>query len=112
MTTIQLSHYYSKLRGIRFYAIRTNMSLEDVNLACGYLQLLRDQLPIFQTVEDDLGEVEGVELFCCLYGCEPIINDLRTSAKIPQALANRYGHDPITTSKRVWVDGVIDLYRN
>lgn len=112
MRTIQLSHYYSKLRGVRFYAIRTNMSLEDVNLACGYLQLLRDQLPIFQTVEDDLGEVEGVELLSSLYGCEPIIINLRPSAKISQALVRRYSRDTITTRKRVRVDGVIDFYEN
>ncbi len=51
------------------------MSVEEVNLACAYLQLVRDQLPGFlETVEDELGEVETVPLLCSLYRCEPLIN--------------------------------------
>lgn len=75
MKIIQLTHYYSKLRGRRFYAVRTDMSVEEVNLACAYLQLVRDQLPGFlETVEDVLTEGEAVRLLCSLYGCESIIN--------------------------------------
>lgn len=88
---IQLTHYYSRLRGSWFYAVRTDISLEDLNLACAYLQLLRYQLPSFlETVEDDLGEVEAVPLLSQLYRCESLIS-----------------RRAITT-----VDGVIDLYDN
>lgn len=52
MYTIGLTHYYSKLRGIRFYAVRTCLSLEDHHLAIAYLQLLREKLPVFETVDD------------------------------------------------------------
>lgn len=88
MKIFQLTHYYSMLRG--FYGVCTQMSLEDLNLACAYLQLLHYQLPDFETVEDDLGEVEAVALLSQLYGCKPL-NSRRV----------------ITT-----VDGVIDLYDN
>lgn len=74
MKIVQITHYYSMLRGRRFYGVRTDMSLEDLNLACAYLQLVRDQLPGFlETVEDGLGEVETVPLLCALYGCESVI---------------------------------------
>lgn len=88
---IQLTHYYSRLRGNWFYAVRTDMSLEDLNLACAYLQLLRYQLPSYlETVEDGLGEVEAVPLLSHLYGCESLISRNRSTT----------------------VDGVIDLYDN
>ncbi len=75
MKIVQLTHYYSIFRGRRFYGVRTDMSVEDLNLACAYLQLVRDQLPGFlETVEDELGEVETVPILCSLYGCEPLIN--------------------------------------
>lgn len=75
MKIVQLTHYYSIFRGRRFYGVRTDMSVEEVNLACAYLQLVRDQLPgCLETVEDGLGEVEAVPLLCSLYGCEPLIN--------------------------------------
>lgn len=89
MYTIALTHYYSKLRGVKFYSVRTRVSLEDLNLTCAYLQLLRHQLPCFDTVEDGLGEVEGMELLARFYGCEPIV-----------------------TKKTLKVDGVIDFYDN
>lgn len=91
MKIIQLTHRYSRSRGRRFYGVRTNMSLEDLNLACAYLQLVRDQLPgCLETVEDVLTEVEAVQLLCSLYGCKSMINCQATTA----------------------ADSVIDLYDN
>lgn len=66
------------------------MSVEEINLACAYLQLVRDQLPgCLETVEDVLTEVKVVPLLCSLYGCK---------------LAN---NREVTTA-----DSVIDLYDN
>lgn len=102
MNIIQITHYYSIFRGRRFYGVRTDMSIEQVNLACAYLQLVRYQLPSFlETVEDGLGEVETVPLLCSLYGCEPLINrQVNTTADCLIDLFDNWNEYAIKASKR------------
>ena len=57
-----LTHKYSRLPGIVYYAVATSMGLEELNLACAYLQLLRDELPNLEGVEDCIGESDGINL--------------------------------------------------
>lgn len=71
--TIRITHQYSTL--INFNGVRTSMSIEDLNYACIYLQLLYDTLPDFSTVQDVLVEDCCVMLLSRFYDCKPIISN-------------------------------------
>ena len=66
----RLTHHYSLLSG--FFGVKTEMMLHAFNVACAYIQLLRDDLPYLQGVEDTIGEDNGSALLARIYGLEVI----------------------------------------
>ncbi|REC93307.1 hypothetical protein [Kushneria indalinina] len=68
---VKLTHHYSLLKD-EFYGVRTSLIPEDLMLACAYVQLLRDELPDFTSVDDCIGESEGMALLSALYGAEEL----------------------------------------
>lgn len=73
--TIRITHRYTTLT--KFNGVRTAISLEELNSACAYLQLIYDTLPNFSTVEDVLIEDDCVRLLEKFYQCEAILSSLQ-----------------------------------
>ena len=70
LNLFRLRHHYSLLSG--FYAVRTSMNLHEINLACAYIQLIRDELPDLKGVNDVISEDNGTLLLSGIYGLEVI----------------------------------------
>ena len=87
MNKIRITHRYT--RNFSIFGVETAYSFSELNQVCSYLQDLRYGLPLFRTVDEDLGEEEVVNLLSQLYSCQKIVSD-----------------EPL-----IW-DGEIDLYDN
>lgn len=73
MNIIQITHYYSLLT--KKYFIQTEKSIEEVNLICAYLQLIREDLPCMNALtDDDLTEDFMVEILAKFYDCQKIVS--------------------------------------
>ncbi|KSG31848.1 hypothetical protein AO946_08965 [Pseudomonas aeruginosa] len=68
MPTVQIQHSYLQKSACN---VNTHLSFEDLQIACAYLQVLRDQLPCFSTVSDVLTPEQAVKLLTKLYGGAP-----------------------------------------
>ncbi len=87
MNKIRINNKYTK--NSPKFGVETAYSFSELNQICSYLQDLRYGLPLFRTVDEDLGEEEVVNLLSQLYSCQKIVSD-----------------EPL-----IW-DGEIDLYDN
>lgn len=87
MNKIRITHRYTK--NSTLFGVETSYSLEELNWVCSYLQSLKDGLPVFRTLDEDLLEEQVVNILTRLYGCEKIVSD----------------------ESLIW-DGEIDLYDN
>lgn len=70
---INITHRYTRLYS--FFGVRTAYSWEELNEICAYLQWVRNDLPIFPTIDEGLGEQEMVNLLGKLYDCEKIVSE-------------------------------------
>jgi hypothetical protein len=75
--------------------VRTNLSTEDLNLACAYLQILQARLPEFETVKDSLNSDSMNELLVRM-----------------QLLKKLYDCQLIVTRNPFPIDGTIDISKN
>ncbi|EEE2004206.1 hypothetical protein CI266_004616, partial [Salmonella enterica subsp. enterica serovar Kotte] len=69
----QLKHHYSRLQ--KFCAVRTDMTIDEINVACAYIQLIRYQLPVTEGPEDCIGEEAGMTLLNRLFSAEPVTDE-------------------------------------
>ena len=74
----QLTHAYS--RSAQFYGVETNLSLEQFQQACAYIQLVRDKLPSFSSSDDYLVECETLFLLQMFYGFMPLYENSEVDA--------------------------------
>ncbi|WP_272522446.1 hypothetical protein [Providencia sp. PROV202] len=74
----QLTHAYS--RSAQFYGVETNLSLEQFQQACAYIQLIRDKLPSFSSSDDCLVECEILFLLQMFYGVMPLYENSELDA--------------------------------
>ena len=72
MKVIKLTHAYTNLYKNKFFGIKTDWSFEDINLACAYIQKMRDYLPILPYGDDVVGEDDGIEILHSFYGFEKL----------------------------------------
>lgn len=71
--TYQLTHHYSTSN--IFCAAKTDMTLDEIHMACSYLQLIRFKLPVMEGPEDTLGEEGMMWLLNELFGLETITTE-------------------------------------
>ncbi len=74
---VRITHLYSMFDS--YFAVKTNYSLEELNLICAYLQFLKWQLPHFKTVDEDILEYQVVEVLSKLFGCQKIVTQKANS---------------------------------
>ncbi|UBX47722.1 hypothetical protein LDO51_10990 [Providencia alcalifaciens] len=74
----QLTYAYSQ--SAQFYGVETNLSLEQFQQACAYIQLIRDKLPSFSSSDDCLVECETLFLLQMFYGFTPLYENREIDA--------------------------------
>ena len=68
---IRITHLYSMFDN--YFAVKTNYSLEELNLICGYLQVLKCELPNFRSIDEDILEFQVIEVLSQLFECQKIV---------------------------------------
>ncbi|WP_042857942.1 hypothetical protein [Dickeya sp. NCPPB 3274] len=80
MSIFKLSHHYSSLSS--FYGVKTDFDFHQLNLACAYIQLIRDELPDLQGVDDVVGEDNGSALLESIYNMEIIKEECNFNGEV------------------------------